>query len=442
MNESRRPEILVVDDTPANLRVLAAVLEPAGYRVRYAGSGDDALAAIAESAPDLVLLDVLMPGTDGHEVTRRLRSDPATTTLPVVLITASEDQQKLAALEAGADDFVLKPFDRAELLARIRSLIRIKDAHETIARQAGELAELNRTLEERVRSQVEEIARLTRLRRFFSPQLADAIVASGEADLLASHRAEIAVVFCHFAGFAEFAETAEPEEVSDALGVFRAATGSEVHRAQATLGAFTGEGVMAFLNDPIPCTDPPRRAVDLALAIREAVGAPAAGWARLGWDLGCGIGVSWGYATVGRTGPPERWDYGPVGSVVTLASRLAEAAPDRQILVSQPAHAAVADSVEGEMLGAIELRGFRAPVRAFRVAGLTGHAAGDGLTGRELEVLRLLTEGTSNRMIGERLYITEATAARHVANIFAKLGAHTRAEATSIALRRGLLPRE
>lgn len=137
MNESRRPEILVVDDTPANLRVLAAVLEPAGYRVRYAGSGDDALAAIAESAPDLVLLDVLMPGTDGHEVTRRLRSDPATTTLPVVLITASEDQQKLAALEAGADDFVLKPFDRAELLARIRSLIRIKDAHETIARQAG-----------------------------------------------------------------------------------------------------------------------------------------------------------------------------------------------------------------------------------------------------------------------------------------------------------------
>ncbi len=433
-------EILVVDDTPANLRVLEAVLESAGYRVRFAESAEQALAAIAASPPDLVLLDVLMPGMDGHELTRRLRADPATSGLPVVLITASEDQRKLAALEAGADDFILKPFDRAELLARIRSLVRIKEANETIRRQAEDLAELNRTLEERVQSQVEEIARLTRLRRFFSPQLADVIVASGEGDLLAAHRAEIAVVFCHLIGFAAFAERAEPEEVTAALRVFRTACGSEAHRAQATLGAFTGEDVMAFLNDPVPCTNPARRAVDLALAVQEAVAEPASEWARLGYDLGCGAGVSWGYATVGRTGPPERWDYGPVGSVVTLASRLAEAAEHRQVLLSQRAHAAVADEVEGGLTPPLGLRGFRAPVRAFRVTGFVGRSSHEGLTAREIEVLGLVTEGASNRAIGERLYITEATAARHVANIFAKLGAHTRAEATSIALRRGLLP--
>ena len=296
-------DILVVDDTPANLRVLEAVLEPAGYSVRFAEGGAEALEQIARSAPDLVLLDVVMPDIDGHEVTRRLRADPATRALPIILITAGEDQQKLAGLEAGADDFVLKPFDRAELLARVRSLVRIKDAHDTIRRQADELSELNTTLERRVGEQVEEIARLTRLRRFFSPQLADAIVAS-EIDLLESHRAEIAVVFCHLIGFAAFAETSEPEEVTEVLGAFRTAAGGEVLRAQATLAAFTSEGLMAFLNDPIPCASPPRKAVDLALAMREAVGEAGVGWRRLGYDLGCGIGVRGGTRrSVGRGRP-------------------------------------------------------------------------------------------------------------------------------------------
>ena len=435
----RPHDILVVDDTPANLRVLEAVLAPAGYAVRFAEGGAEALAQIARSAPDLVLLDVVMPDIDGHEVTRRLRADPATRALPIILITASEDQQKLAALEAGADDFVLKPFDRAELLARVRSLVRIKDAHDTIHRQAAELSELNRTLEERVSEQVEEIASLTRLRRFFSPQLADAIVASGEGDLLESHRAEIAVVFCQLIGFAGFAEGSEPEEVTEVLGAFRTAAGGEVLRAQATLGAFTSEGLMAFLNDPIPCSNPPRKGVDLAMAMREAVGELGVEWRRLGYDLGCGIGVSWGYATLGRSGPPERWDYGPSGSIVTLAGRLAEHAADRQILLSQRAQAALAGEVDGELTPELPLRGFRGPVRAFSLAGMVGAASREGLTARELEVLRLVTEGVSNRVIGERLYITEATVARHVANIFGKLGAHTRAEATAIALRRGLL---
>ena len=148
------PLVLAVDDLPANVRLLDAVLSPRGYRVLGAGSGPEALALVAEHRPDLVLLDIVMPEMDGYEVCRRLRQDPATAFLPVVMITASGDQERLLAIEAGADDFVAKPFDQAELLARVRSLLRIKRYHDTIEGQAAELAEWNRTLEQRVSDQV------------------------------------------------------------------------------------------------------------------------------------------------------------------------------------------------------------------------------------------------------------------------------------------------
>ena len=193
--------VLVVDDLPQNVRLLEAILAPRGYRVASANSGSEALEHVAAEPVDLVLLDILMPEMDGYEVCRALRAEPATSFLPVVMITASGEQEKLAAIEAGADDFIAKPFDQAELLARVRSLLRIKHYHDTIEAQAAELAAWNRELEQRVSDQVDALERMGRLRRFLSPQLAELVVSSGDDSFLESHRREITVVFCDLRGF-------------------------------------------------------------------------------------------------------------------------------------------------------------------------------------------------------------------------------------------------
>ena len=198
--------ILAVDDQPANLRLLDAVLSPRGYRVIRATSGEQALELLPSSDVDLVLLDIVMPGIDGYEVCRRIRSAPETAFLPVVMITASGNQEKTRAIEAGADDFVSKPFDLSELLARVASLAPIKRYHDTVTKQAAELAQWNAELEARVNTQLEELQRMKRLRRFLSPQVAELVINSGDDSVLGSHRCGIVVVFCGLRGLTAFAE--------------------------------------------------------------------------------------------------------------------------------------------------------------------------------------------------------------------------------------------
>jgi DNA-binding response OmpR family regulator len=331
---ARPARILVVDDTPQNRRLMEAVLSPLGHTVSGASSGREALDLIAAETPDLILLDVLMPEMNGYEVCRALRADPATQMVPVIMLTSSGDQEKVEALEAGADDFIARPFDPPELLARVRSLLRIKEYHDTIRAQATELAELNRTLESRVSAQVDELAHLGRLRRFLSPQLADLVVSGGDEALLNSHRREITVVFCDLRGFTAFSETAEPEEVMAVLGDFHTELGQLIFQFGGTLERFAGDALMMFFNDPFPCPDPPLQAVRMAMAMQERVAELATGWRKRGHELALGIGIAVGYATLGRIGFEGRFDYGAVGSVVNLAARLSGEALGGQILLA------------------------------------------------------------------------------------------------------------
>jgi adenylate cyclase len=364
------PRILVVDDTPANVRLLEAVLGPRGYEMLSAGSGPEALEAVTRDRPDLVLLDIVMPGMDGYEVCRQLRATPASAVLPVVMITASGNEEKLRALEAGADDFIAKPFDQAELLARVRSLLRVKEYHDLIESQAAELAEWNRTLEARVDEQVAELERLARLRRYLSPQIAELVLSAPDDTALESHRREVAVLFCDLRGFTAFSEEVEPEAVMAALAEFHEAVGPLINSFAATVGGFTGDGLMVFFNDPLPCPDPPERAVRLAVSMREHMATVTERWQRLGHDLGFAIGIAVGFATLGEVGFAGRYDYTAHGSVINLAKRLCDSAASGQIVISPTVRAAVEPLVSVEPVGDLHLKGIHKPVAATNVVSL------------------------------------------------------------------------
>jgi class 3 adenylate cyclase len=371
MSTEREPRtLLAVDDIAQNLKVLDAILTPRGYRLITASSGAEALEKVAAEHPDLLLLDIVMPGMTGYDVCRALRESPETRMLPIIMVTASEHAEKVRAIEAGADDFIAKPVDSHELLARVRSLLRVKEYQDTITAQASQLREWNQTLEQRVAQQVEEVERLSKLRRFLSPQLAEVILTSGNESLLQSHRREIAVVFCDLRGFTAFSEVVEPEDVMSVLAVYHAAMGELIFEHDGTLKDIYGDGLMIFFNDPVPTSDPVAKAVRMAVAMQARVADLARDWRRRGYELALGIGVSQGYATMGQIGFEGRWDYGAVGSVVNLAARLCSEASGGQILLSARAYGFVEDLVHAEPIGPLQLKGFPTAVAAFNVTGL------------------------------------------------------------------------
>jgi CheY-like chemotaxis protein/class 3 adenylate cyclase len=369
--------ILVVDDGPENLRLLEAVLAPRGYDVVSAADGRAALELVQSANPDLdlVLLDVVMPEMDGYAVCRRLREREETAVLPVIMVTSSTGPEKTQAIEAGADDFIPKPLNHHELLTRVRSLLRIKRYHDTIKAQAAELRALNRTLEERVRAQVEELERLGRLRRFLSPQLADAIVSSGDESILQSHRRHVAMVFADLRGWTSFVDAVEPEELMRVLGEFHGTIGALVRRFDATVGFLEGDGVQLFFNDPIEVPDAALRAVRLGCALRVEMAELTPRWQKRGYDLDVAAGIALGYATCGEVGFEGRSDYAAIGAVTNLASRLADEASAGQVLISQRLYAEIEDEVEVDPVGEFTLKGFQRPITAFNVVAVREAAA-------------------------------------------------------------------
>jgi adenylate cyclase len=377
-SEPSAPLILVVDDDSPNREVLVRRLARLGYSTTEAGDGLAALERLAEAPPvDLVLLDVMMPGLDGFGVLQRRREDPALRDIPVIMISALDQVESVVrAVEMGADDYLPKPFDPVLLKARVGACLERKRLHDAekqllaeVTAQTASLASLNEELERRVADKVAEVERLGALKRFLAPQLAETVL-NGDGALLRLHRQEIAVLFCDLRGFTSFSERAEPEDVIAILREMHDAVGPLIFRYEGTLAHFTGDGMMIFFNDPLPCADPALNAVRLALGMRDAAEELAENWKRRGFSLELGIGVDMGYATCGEIGFDWRHEYTAIGTVPNLASRLCGHALGGQVLISSRVHAAVAQSVDVRPLGGIEYKGFARPIATYSVTGM------------------------------------------------------------------------
>lgn len=369
---------LIVDDSAVNRQLLTRHLASIGIDAREAVDGRAALATLREPGNNVgvVLLDVVMPDMDGYETLAAIKSDEALRHLPVIMISGVEELDSVVrCIQLGATDYLPKPFNPTILAARVRASLADKRMRDLEIAHAAEQAALLQT----IARQKEELS------RFLSPQVA-ALVSSPEGEqMLAGHRREATAVFCDLRGFTAFSDSAEPEEVLGMLREYHSKMGELIVRYEGTLEHFAGDGMMVFFNDPVLQPDHVERAVRMAVAMREMFAGFAAPWAKLGFELGFGVGIACGYATLGRIGFEGRYDYGMVGTAVILASRLSSAAAADQILLNPRAHAAVEELVETEPVGALQLKGFARAVEAVNVVGLKTAAAVTALLSGQMQ---------------------------------------------------------
>jgi adenylate cyclase len=354
---------LVVDDSSVNRLVLTKRLEALGLEVLQAENGIQALELLGAKpgVVDVVLLDVVMPELDGYETLAAMKGDPTIQHIPVLVVSRIEELDSVVrCIELGATDYLPKPIDPSILAARINASLAAKRLRDVERESLERERSLNRTIER----QKQELS------RFLSPQIA-ALVSSAEGEqLLAGHRREITVTFCDLRGFSSFAEQADPEELFALLGQYHRMLGEAITEHGGTLEHFAGDGVMIFFNDPIPQDDHVVRAVRMAVAMRSRFGELNEAWHKRGYQLGFGVGIAVGYATLGRIGFEGRHDYGAIGNVTILASRLCSQAQDGQILLSPRAQAILEDVVESESVGDLALKGLTHPVAASNVLAL------------------------------------------------------------------------
>lgn len=354
---------LVVDDSRVNRLVLSRQLTGLGLEVLEAEHGLEAMDLLRAhaSAVDVVLLDVEMPEMDGYETLAAMKADDAIRHLPVLMVTAIEELDSVVrCIELGATDYLTKPINPRILQARLNASLAAKRLRDLELEHIERQRQLTATIERQ----------RTELSRFLSPQIATLISSQDGEGLLAGHRRQITVAFCDLRGFTSFAEQADPEELFGVLGEYHRMMGGTITEHGGTLEHFAGDGVMIFFNDPVLQEDHVERAVRMAIAMRDRFGPLAAAWRKRGYELGFGVGISVGYATLGRIGYEGRYDYGAIGNVGILASRLSSQAGADQILMSQRAAAMVEGLVELESVGELQIKGLSRPVAASNVLGL------------------------------------------------------------------------
>ena len=353
-------KILIVDDEPFNLDLLEQELMEFDYVIERAADGVEALEKTASFEPDIILLDFMMPRMNGLEVVKRLREDQNHKGIPVILLTAKATQEdKVAGLDAGADDYVTKPFDAVELLARVRAMMRLKEMHDR-------LEDWNRSLADTVKKQVADLERMARLKRYLSPQIAETILGE-DTDLFKTHRREITIVFLDLRGFTAFSDNAEPEEVMELLRNYHTEMGKLIFQFEGTLERFMGDGIVVIFNDPITCEEHAQKAARMAIEMRDRVKELRSAWRKKGYDLDLGVGFATGYATLGTMGFEGRMDYGTVGNLPNLASRLCAEAKGGQILTDQKTMSRLEDSFKAEPIDTLTLKGIHRPVSAFNI---------------------------------------------------------------------------
>ena len=347
--------VLIVDDDPLNRSMLSMSLKSEGHDVLEVVDGRDAIAMLERETVDLVLTDIEMPEMDGYEVLRHRAKDDALRAIPFIVLSGVDEMSSIIeCIKLGAEDYLHKPFDPVLLHARVGACLDKK-------RMTDELRDWNALLQQRVDEKVREVERLNVLRRFVTPQLAEALATGGD-EILHSHRREITVLFCDLRGFTGFAETAEPEEVMGVLHEFHAAVGPMIFEHDGTIAQFTGDGMLVFFNDPVPCDEPAWQAVRLAVGMRDRTTELSEAWRRRGTELTLGIGIAVGYATCGEIGFEGRTEYTAIGTVVNLAARICGIAPGGEIYITNRVHAAVEDRVQATVLEDVEFKGISRPV--------------------------------------------------------------------------------
>jgi adenylate cyclase len=355
--------VLVVDDDPLNRAMLSMSLGTLGHQVVEAGNGREAIDALAANSIDVVLTDIEMPVMDGYGLLEHRAGDDRLKAIPFIVISGVDEMASIiTCIKLGAEDHLPKPFDPVLLHARLGACLDKK-------RMTDELQQWNALLAQRVDEKVAEVERLNSLRRFVSPQLAEALAVGGD-EILASHRREITAYFCDLRGFTAFSETAEPEEVMDVLSEFHHAVGPMIFDHEGTIAQFTGDGMLVFFNDPVQLDDPAWNAVQLAVAMRDRTADLSAEWKRRGHDLQLGIGIAVGYATCGEIGFDGRTEYTAIGTVVNLSARVCAIAAGGQILVTNKVAVAVEDRVESTPMGDIEFKGLSRPVPVVEITTL------------------------------------------------------------------------